>query len=88
MSGVAEWRQVAHVAHVAQGSMASERGALVLHALGELVVAVTHPLAALGLAGHLAVACLDALLLHGQRSVHLWRGLRQWLALRTEHVAV
>lgn len=79
VSGVAEGRQVAHVGHVArQRPGAAEGGALVLHALGELIEAVARPLAALGLAGHLAVACLDAFLLHGQRSVHLWRALSHW----------
>lgn len=36
-----------------------------MHALGQLLVAVAPPAALFGLAGHLAVACLDALLLHG-----------------------
>lgn len=71
VSRVAEGGQVAHVRHVAQAAGAAKRRALVLHALGELVEAVARPLAALALAGHLAVARLDALLLHGQRPVHV-----------------
>lgn len=44
-----------------------------MHALGQLLIALACPLVALGLAGHLAVASLDALLLHGQWSVDLQR---------------
>ena len=74
MSRVAEGGQVTHVGHVAgeAGSPAEVRG-LVLHALGQLVEAVPWSLASLGLAGHLAVSCLDAFFLHGHGSVDLWR---------------
>lgn len=76
VSRVAEGWQVTHVGHVTrQRAGAAERGALVLHALGELVETVARPLAALGFAGHFAVAGLDALLFHGQRSVHLRGGI-------------
>ena len=60
-----------HVAGKA-GSSAKGRG-LVLHALGQLVKAVPCSFVPLGLAGHLAVACLDAFFLHGQGSVDLQR---------------
>lgn len=61
-----------HVGHVAgEARRAAERGRLVLHAFGQLVEAVPHPLVSLGLAGHLAVARLDAFFLHGQGSVDL-----------------
>lgn len=67
VSGMAERWQVAHVWHVAcQGAGAAKRRGLVLHALGELLETLTRSFTPLGLAGHLAVACLDALLLHGQ----------------------
>lgn len=54
----------------------AERAALVHQALGEVVQAVARRLLALlGLAGHLAVARLDAFFLHGQGSVDLrWSG--------------
>lgn len=72
VSRVAEGGQVTHVGHVAgEARCAAEGRSLVLHALGELVEAVTSTLVPLGLAGHLAVACLDAFLLHGQGSVDL-----------------
>lgn len=72
---VAEGGQVAHVGHVGSHGTGStgERQRLVVHALGELVKAVGRPLVSLGLAGHLAVACLDALFLHRQRPVDLRR---------------
>lgn len=74
VSRVAEGGQVTHVGHVtAQAWRATKRRHLVLHALGELVKAVPGPLVPLGLAGHLAVASLDAFFLHGQGSVDLWR---------------
>lgn len=62
-----------HVGHVAGEAGPSKGRCLVLHALGELVKAVPRPLVPLGLAGHLAVARLDAFLLHGQGSVDLLR---------------
>lgn len=74
VSGVAERGQVAHVGHVAGeagGSTTAEGRRLVLHALGQLIEAVACPLAPLGLAGHLAIARLDAFFLHGQGSVDL-----------------
>lgn len=64
-----------HVAGEA-GRCAKGRG-LVLHALGQLIKAVPCPLVPLGLAGHLAVACLDAFLLHGQGSVDLLRAAHE-----------
>lgn len=74
VSGVAEWGQVTHVGHVAgEAGRAAEWRGLVLHALGQLVEAVPHSLVPLGLARHLAVACLDPFFLHGQGSVDLWR---------------
>lgn len=74
MSRVAEGGQVTHVGHVAgEAGCTAERRGLVLHALGQLVEAVPCSFVPLGLAGHLAVARLDALFLHGQGSVNLWR---------------
>lgn len=74
VSRVAEGGQVTHVGHVAGEAVCTAEGrGLVLHALGELVEAVPASLVLLGLAGHLAVACLDAFFLHGQGSVDLWR---------------
>lgn len=74
MSRVAEGGQVTHMGHVAgEAGCASEGRDLVLHALGELIEAVPCSFVPLGLAGHLAVACLDAFLLHGQGSVDLWK---------------
>lgn len=54
-----------------QGGRA-EGAALVHQALGEVVHVVVGLFALLGLAGHLPVPGLDALLLHGQRSVDLF----------------
>lgn len=72
MSRVAEGAEVTHMGHVAGEAGCSSKGrGLVLHALGELVKAVPRPLVPLGLAGHFAVACLDAFFLHGQGSVDL-----------------
>lgn len=66
-----------HVGHVAgEAWRAAEGRRLVLHAFGQLVEAVPHPLVPLGLAGHLAVARLDSFFLHGQGSVDLWRATR------------
>lgn len=72
VSGVAEGRQVAH-GHV---SGHAEGGALLVQALGELLVGVAAPLVLLGLVGHFSVPRLDPLLLHGQRPVHLRKGER------------
>lgn len=73
VSRVAEGGQVTHVGHVAgEARRAAEGGGLVMHALRQLIKAVPCSLVSLGLAGHLAVACLDALFLHGQGSVDLW----------------
>lgn len=78
MSGVAERGQVTHVGHVTGETVrAAEGGRLVLHALGQLIEAVSCSLVPLGLAGHLAVARLDSLFLHGQRSVDLRRAARE-----------
>lgn len=67
VTGMAERWQVAHVLHVAcQGTGTAKRRGLVVHALGELLETLSGSLTPLGLAGHLAVACLDALLFHGQ----------------------
>lgn len=66
VSSVAEGRQVTHGHVTGQGGGAEGR------ALGELLVAVAAAFALLGLVGHFPVACLDSLLLHGQRPVHLW----------------
>jgi len=73
---VAEGGQVTHVGHVAAEARpaAAEGRNLVLHALGQLVEAVARPLVPLGLAGHLAVARLDAFFLHGHGSVDLGEG--------------
>lgn len=72
MSRVAEGAKVTHVGHVAGETGCSSKGrGLVLHAFGELVKAVPSPLVPLGLAGHFAVARLDAFFLHGQGSVDL-----------------
>lgn len=60
--------------HVAgEARSAAERRRLVLHAFGQLVEAVPHPLVSLGLAGHLAIAGLDSFFLHGQGPVDLER---------------
>lgn len=73
VSGVAERWQVAHVWHVACQSAAKRRG-LVLHACpAELLETFSGSLTPLGLAGHLAVACLDALFFHGHWPVDLQR---------------
>lgn len=72
VSRVAEGGQVTHVGHVAcEAGCTAEGRRLVLHALRQLVEAVACSLVPLGLAGHLAVACLDAFFLHGQGSVDL-----------------
>lgn len=72
VSRMAEGGQVTHVGHVAgEARRCAEWRGLVLHAFGQLVKAVSCSFVPLGLAGHLAVACLDALLLHGQGSVNL-----------------
>lgn len=68
VAGVREGREGGHVA--GQGGRA-EGAALVHQAFGEVVHAVLGLFALLGLAGHLPVPGLDALLLHGQRSVNL-----------------
>lgn len=68
VAGVREGREGGHVA--GQGGRA-EGAALVHQALGEVVHVVLGLFALLGLAGHLPVPGLDALLLHGQRSVDL-----------------
>lgn len=61
-----------HVGHVAgEAWRTTKRRRLVLHAFGQLIEAVPHPLVPLGLAGHLTVACLDSFFLHGQGSVDL-----------------
>lgn len=71
MSGVAEGWQVAHVGHVSGQGGSTERRRLVVHTLGQLLITIPAPPALLGLVGHLAVTCLDAFLLHGQRPVHV-----------------
>lgn len=73
VSGVAEGGQVAH-GHVSGQGGGAEGRALVVQAFGELLVGVAAALVLFGLVGHLAVPRLDALLLHGQRSVHLRAG--------------
>lgn len=73
VSSVAEGRQVSHGHGSGQGRGA-EGGRLVVHAFGKLLVAVAAALVLLGLVGHFAVARLYSLLLHGQRSVHLFGG--------------
>lgn len=61
-----------HVGHVAgKAWCTTKRRRLVLHAFGQLVEAVPHPLVPLGFAGHLTVARLDSFFLHGQGSVDL-----------------
>lgn len=69
---------VTKVGQVAHGHVSSQRGsaegrALVVHALGQLLVALTAPLALFGLVGHFAVACLYSFFFHGERPVHLSR---------------
>ncbi|KAK6319031.1 hypothetical protein J4Q44_G00102420, partial [Coregonus suidteri] len=60
VSGVAEGGKVAHVGHVSSQAGATPKGRRpVMHAFGQLIVAISGPFAPLGLAGHLAVACLD-----------------------------
>ncbi len=72
VSRMAERWQVAHVWHVAcQSTGAAKRRGLVLHALGELLETVARSFTPLGLAGHLSVACLDALFFHGHWPVDL-----------------
>lgn len=72
VSRMAKRSQVAHVWHVAcQSTVAAKRRGLVLHALGELLETLARSFTPLGLAGHLAVACLDALFLHGQWPIDL-----------------
>jgi len=72
VSRMAKRSQVAHVWHVAcQSAVAAKRRGLVLHALGELLETLARSFTPLGLAGHLAVACLDALFLHGQWPIDL-----------------
>lgn len=86
---VAKGRQVAHVGHVGSHgtSSASEGQRLVVHALGELIEALGRPLVSLGLAGHLAVACLDAFFLHRQWSVDVVEfvveatGVAHWISI-------
>ena len=70
VSSMAERWQVAH-GHVSSQRGGAEGRALVLQTFGKLLVAVAAPLALFGFVGHLPVACLYPLLLHGQRSVHL-----------------
>lgn len=61
-----------HVGHVAgEAWCTTKRRRLVLHAFGQLIEAVPHPLVSLGLAGHLTVTGLDSFFLHGQGSVDL-----------------
>lgn len=72
MSGMAEGGQVTHVGHVAgEARRTAEGRGLLLHALRQLLETVPCPLVPLGLAGHLAVACLDSFFLHSQGSVDL-----------------
>lgn len=70
VSSVAERRQVAH-GHVSGQRGGAEGRALVVHAFGEVLVAIAAPLVLFGFVGHLPVACLYSLLFHGQWSVHL-----------------
>lgn len=87
---VAKGRQVAHVGHVGSHgtSSASEGQRLVVHALGELIEALGRPLVSLGLAGHLAVACLDAFFLHRQWSVDLQRAGQRQSDVRLAKVSI
>lgn len=72
VSGVAEGGKVAHVGHVSSQARATPKGRRpVMHAFGQLIVAISGTLAPLGLAGHFAVARLDTLLLHGHWPVYL-----------------
>lgn len=71
VSRVAEGGQVAHVRHVPCQGSGAEGGALVVHALGELLEAVRTLPALLAFVGHLAVAGLDAFFLHGEGSVYI-----------------
>lgn len=87
---VAEGRQVAHVGHVgSHGTSSAGKGQrLVVHALGKVVEALRHPLVSLGLAGHLAVACLDAFFLHRQWSVDLQRAGQREKDVRSAKVSI
>lgn len=81
---------MAHVGHVGShgSSSATERQRLVMHALGELVEALGRSLVPLGLAGHLAVACLDAFFLHRQWSVDLHREGQRETDVRLAKVSI
>lgn len=70
MSSVAEGWQVAH-GHVSGQRGGAEGGTLVMHAFGEVLVAIAAPLVLFGFVGHFPVACLDSFLFHGQWPVHL-----------------
>lgn len=71
MSRVAEWGQVTHMRHVTGQRCSTEGGGLVMHALRELFIALCTLLTLLGLVGHLAVTCLNALFLHGERPIYV-----------------
>lgn len=70
MSSVAERRQVAH-GHVSGQRGGAEGRGLVVNAFREFLVTLAAALVLFGFVGHFPVACLDSLLFHGQRSVHL-----------------
>lgn len=70
VSSVAEGWQVAH-GHVSGQRGGAEGGTLVVHAFGEILVAVAAPLVLFGFVGHFPVACLYSFLFHGQWPVHL-----------------
>ena len=87
VSRMAEGWQVAHVWHVSSQGRCTEGRGLVVHGLGQLVKVISASPAFLGLVGHLAVACLNAFLLHGQRPVHLRSGHEQRLNVSAETLA-
>lgn len=71
VSRVAEGWEVAHGCHVSSQGGRTEWGRLLLHALGQLLKALSPFLALLRLAGHLPVPGLDPFLLHGQWPVNI-----------------
>lgn len=71
VSRVAEGWEMAHGCHVSSQGSRTEWGRLLLHALGQLLKALSPFLALLRLAGHLPVPGLDPFLLHSQWPVNL-----------------
>lgn len=85
VAGVREGREGGHVTRQRRRA----EGAALLHqALGEVIHAVLGLFALLGLAGHLPVPGLDALFLHGERSVDIVQfvveaaSVTHWISVR------